>query len=112
MVEVMPATKTTYGEYGATGTYTTKAKVTGNSSTPNTLYRGNFDSTNGWTTKNNWNIISNGYNNFVTAGCENGNTCLMTLDKGTNWNNVNIEGRFRFNPDGKGLTSEGFSIFI
>lgn len=108
MVEVMPATKTTYGEYGATGTYTTKAKVTGNSSTPNTLYRSNFDSINGWTTKNKWNIISNGYNNFVTAGCENGNTCLMTFDKGTNWNNVNIDGRFRFNPDGKGLTSEGF----
>lgn len=108
MAEVMPATKTTYGEYGKTGSYTTKAKVTGNDSTPATFYRGNFDTLSGWTAKNKWDIISNGYNNFATADCENGSTCMLTNDKGTDWNNVNFEGRFRFNPEGKGLTSEGF----
>ncbi len=113
MIDVFPATRTTYGEYGAPATYTTKNFVKPKNDEEGPLYRYGFDKgTEGWTADGPWNKLNNGYNDFIAAGCPNDSTCSLVYDKG-NWDNINFEGRFRFNPEKKGLASTGFyNIYI
>ncbi len=108
-IEVLPATTTTYGEYGDAVTFTTSQTVTTNVTAPNQLLRENFDNgTEGFTVNGNWNKISNGYNSFVTANSDSDNTVSMFYNDGNDWEGISFEGRFRFNPTEKGLASDGF----
>ncbi len=113
MLEVLPATKTTYGEFGSPVAYTSKAFVSPKNDEAGPLYRYGFDKgTEGWITEGPWNKLNNGYNDFIAAGCPDDSTCTLIYDKG-NWDNIKFEGRFRFNPEKKGLASTGFyNIYI
>lgn len=113
MIEVFPATVTTYGEYGTPASYTTADAVTAKGNETGPLYRNGFDKgTEGWTADGPWNKLDNGYNSFIAAGCPDDSTCTLVYDNG-GWDNIKFEGRFRFNPEKKGLASTGFyNIYI
>lgn len=120
-ISVLPATATTYNEYGNAVSYTTEQIVEAGSGAPELLLRENFDngttgftSTGVWNTINSvWNTINNGYNNFVTANSNSDNAVTMFYSEGSKWNNINFEGRYRFNPTEKGLSSDGvFNIYF
>lgn len=113
-IEVLPATATTYGIYGQAAAYTTTQAVTTNVTAPAQLLRENFDKgTDGFTVNGVWNKISNGYNEFVTANSSSESPVSMFYNDGRDWDNISFEGRFRFNPEGKGLDSDGyFNIYF
>ncbi len=111
MLEVYPATVTTYEEYGTPKSYTTANAVKAKSDENGAIYRTNFDNINDWETVGNWNTINKYDNSFVSAACDNNGTSFMKYTKGSRWDNINIKGRFRFNPEKKGLSSEGFYNF-
>ncbi len=113
-IEVLPATTTTYGVYGNSVAYTTAQTVSTNVTAPEQLLRENFDNgTDGFTVNGVWNKISNGYNTFVTAKCSSEKPVSMFYNDGNDWDNINFEGRFRFNPEEKGLASDGyFNIYF
>ena len=108
MLEVYPGTTTTYGEYGTPQSYTTVNAVSGDSNISGAVYRTNFDNINDWETVGSWNIIDRYNNKFAAAGCDNNGTSFMKYLKGSTWNDIYLKGRFRFNPEKKGLSSEGF----
>lgn len=108
MLEVYPGTVTTYGEYGSAESYTTALSVKAKGDEDGAVYRTNFDNLNDWETKGNWNSIDKYNNNFVTAGCSSDSNSFMSYSKGYNWDNILLKGRFRFNPERKGLGSDGF----
>ncbi len=108
MLEVYPGTVTTYGEYGSPQSYTTANVVKSNLGQNGAIYRTNFENINDWESIGSWNTINKYNNNFISAACDNNNTSFMKYSKGGNWDNINIKGRFRFNPEKKGLSSEGF----
>lgn len=108
ILEVYPGTETTYGEYGDAVSYTTEGTVSPKGSEKGAIYRTNFDNINDWETTGVWNSIDKYNNRFVTAGCTSGNPSFMKYSKGESWDNVSIKGRFRFNPEKKGLGSEGY----
>ncbi len=113
MIEVLPATVTTYGQYGEPVSYTTKTAVMPKNKEGGAIFRTGFDKgTEGWSSNDVWNKLNNGYNDFIAAGCPNDSTCTLVYDNG-NWDNIKLEGRFRFNPEKKGLASTGFyNIYI
>ena len=108
MLEVYPATVTTYGEYGTPQSYTTVNAVKPKLDENGAIYRTNFDNINDWETVGSWNTLNRYNNSFVSAACDNNDNSFMKYAKGSNWDNINIKGRFRFNPEKKGLSSEGF----
>lgn len=108
MLEVYPGTKTTYGEYGEAVSYTTENTVSPKKDENGAEYRTNFDNLNNWETTGKWDSIDRYNNKFVSAGCDSNNTSFMSYSRGYGWDNISLKGRFRFNPDKKGLGSEGF----
>ncbi len=108
MLEVYPGTTTTYGEYGTPKSYTTASVVSPKGDEAAAIYRTNFDNMDGWTTTGVWNSVERYDNKFVTAGCDSDNYSFMEYSKGYDWDNITLKGRFRFNPDKKGLGSDGF----
>lgn len=107
MLEVYPGTTTTYGEYGTPQSYTTVNAVTSDEGS-GAAYRTNFDNINDWETVGSWNTIDRYNNKFAAAGCDSDGTSFMKYPKGSTWDNIDLKGRFRFNPEKKGLSSEGF----
>lgn len=107
MLEVYPATVTTYSEYGKSVSYTTENAVQAKSDDSVKVYRTNFNDIEDWKTEGNWNTINKDDNSFLTAGCSNGSTSFMEYTK-ESFDNITLKGRFRFNPERKGLTTEGF----
>ncbi len=108
MLEVYPGTTTTYGEYGTPARYTTASVVSPKGDESGAIYRTNFGNMDDWTTTGVWNSVERYDNTFVTAGCDSDNYSFMEYSKGYNWDNITLKGRFRFNPDKKGLGSDGF----
>lgn len=108
MLEVYPGTVTTYGEYGIPKAYTTVNAVKAKANEDEAIYRTNFDNIKDWDTVGKWNSIDRYNNKFVAAGCSSDNTSFMKYSKGSKWNNIKLKGRFRFNPEKKGLSSDGF----
>ncbi|MDO4301203.1 MAG: pectinesterase family protein [Clostridia bacterium] len=108
MLEVYPASTTTYGEYGTPVEYTTAGAVMPKSGESGAIYRTGFENINDWTTEGKWNCISKYNNNFVTADCDSNNRSFIKYSKGNSWDNITLKGRFRFNPEKRGLSSDGF----
>lgn len=109
---VLPATKTTYGEYGEEVTFETDGKVKGDN--PPTLFRTGFNNLSKWTISNSdgispaFEIINDKGNSFATAVCdENKNISKLELNNKT-FKNAIYEYRMRFNPELGGLNAESY----
>lgn len=113
-IEVLPATETTYGEYGNVVSYLSEKIIASNVETSEVLLRDNFDNgTDGYTAVGQWTTINNGYNNFITANSTSDSPTTLFYNNGSKWGDVNFVGRYRFNPTEKGLASDGeFSIYF
>ncbi|MEI3162363.1 MAG: hypothetical protein V8S74_02975 [Lachnospirales bacterium] len=107
MLQVYPSTVTNYGEYGKPVSYTTENEVQAKSGDSSKSYRTNFNDMANWKTNGSWNTINKYDNSFLTAGCNDGSTSFMEYTK-ESFDNITLKGRFRFNPERKGLTTEGF----
>ncbi len=107
-LDVYPATKTTYGEYGAVSSYTTANAVKAQNGESGALYRTDFDNTDGWSTTGTWNSVNKYDNSFVAAACDSNDMSYMEYSNGYDFDNIDLKGRFRFNPERKGLSSDGY----
>lgn len=108
-IDVLPATTTTYSNYGDAVSYTTSQTVTASECAPEQLLRENLSNgTVGFTANGTWNKVNNGYNDFITADCSSEKAVSMFYNNGKDWEDIVFEGRFRFNPAKKGLASDGF----
>ncbi len=113
MLEVYPGTTTTYSEYGDGVKYTTANTVSAKGDEAAAAYRTNFDNLNKWTTTGSWDSISKYDNNFVSAACSSDDYSFMLYSNGYSWDNISLKGRFRFNPEKKGLSSDGvYNIYM
>ena len=108
MIEVLPSTKTNYGKFGEAVAYKTESIVKSQNNDSSAIYRTSFDKgIKNWTTNGTWNTINNGYNNFISAMASEDKACSIFYDN-NDLDNISFEGRFRFNPDKKGLGSTGY----
>jgi lysophospholipase L1-like esterase len=107
MLELLPATKTTYGEYNKAVSTMTKIEVTdGGRTYPELIERTDFNNGLGnWVTDGTWKTAVNGAHTMYKADCTDGNATL-TLNKTSG--NSTFEGRFRFNTSLTGFTSGGY----
>ena len=106
-IDVYPATKTTYNEYGKGISYI--YNLDGENSLD--IYRTNFCDKENWNFEKEWVYLEKDNNKFITGNCKNDEPCRLTYKN--NIFDFYFNGRFRFNPERKGLTSEGyFNIYF
>lgn len=106
-IDVYPATKTTYNEYGKVISYI--YNLDGENSLD--IYRTNFCDKENWNFEKEWVYLEKDNNKFITGNCKNDEPCRLTYKN--NIFDFYFNGRFRFNPERKGLTSEGyFNIYF
>lgn len=116
-IGVFPATDTTYGIKGKEMTAVTKTAVSEpeKSIVPALYLRDSFNNGTGdWIIKGDneqpWNVEDNEGNVSLTPNTESGLVSKLEYNKKTknSWGDTTIESKFRFNPEGTGLTADDY----
>lgn len=110
MLGVKPATTTTYGEYGEEKQYTTKTPVAMPEGTVPEIYLrdGFVGGTSKWSLTGDWSEVKSDANVLLSPSDDNKNPCKAVYKNSAKWGNISLDTKFRFNPEGNGLSSDDY----